>query len=263
MALSLGIAPQLRIIDATDPEWDEWIESTPHDVYHTAPYHRVATFEGDGTPQLLVYGTREKFVAWPYLLNAIPDSRHGIGSPAFDVSSTYGYSGPLAHGCEPDDPLITEAWAAFRVVWRSQHVVSVFTRFHPILRNHLWFLDALGRVEPDGSPHGLVLTGETVSIDLTKSDDQIISEYPRTFRQEIASNRRKGLVTEFDEEWHKEWVETRYNWYLKYGVSPDHLRLRVQLLQRACDGLLAMAAGHAGNGKSLVHSDSLCGALRP
>jgi glycyl-tRNA synthetase len=30
-----------------------------------------------------------------------------------------------------------------------------------------------------------------------------------------------------DEEWHKTWIQTRWDWYLKYGVSPDRLRLRV------------------------------------
>ena len=47
----------VRLIAAADPEWNQWIESTSHDVYHTAAYHRVVTFEGDGSPQLLVYGS--------------------------------------------------------------------------------------------------------------------------------------------------------------------------------------------------------------
>lgn len=193
--------PNLRLIAAADPEWNQWIESTSHDVYHTAAYHQVVTFEGDGTPQLLVYGSPGRFVAWPYLLIPIPGSIEAIGSPAFDATSVYGYSGPIVHGCEPEDPLILEAWAAFQSVWLDQQIVSVFTRFHPILRNHRWFT-GVGVSDPrDDPPRGLVLTGETVSIDLRKPDAEIVAAYPRVLRQEIAANKRKGLVTELDRDW--------------------------------------------------------------
>lgn len=192
---------RLRLIEATDPAWDGWIESTAHDVYHTAGYHRVAERIGDGAPQLLIFGEPERFVAWPYLLQGIPGSSRLVGGPAHDVTSTYGYSGPLVLGCEPGDPLIGQAWDAFRSVWREQHVVSVFTRFHPILRNHRWFDDATSQVEPQSDGLGIVLTGETVSIDVTLPDSDILAAYPRNFRQEIAQSRRRGLLTTVDGDW--------------------------------------------------------------
>lgn len=192
---------QLRLIDATDPEWDEWIESASHDVYHTAGYHRVAAFIGDGTPQLLVFGAPDRFVAWPYLLQGIPGSSGLVGGPAHDVTSTYGYSGPLVLGCEPGDALVGQAWQAFRAVWSEQHVVSVFTRFHPILGNHHWFANSLAEVQPAGPSLGITLIGETVSIDVTMPESEILAGYPRNFRQEIAQSRRRGLVTTVDADW--------------------------------------------------------------
>lgn len=193
-------ASTLRILEGEDPEWGAWIESTPHDIYHTAAYHRVATFDGDGFPQLLIYGAADRFVAWPYLLNPILDTAGVLDRPAFDVSSTYGYSGPLAHGCEPGDPIISDAFEAFRSVWLEQGVISAFTRFHPILQNHRWFLGVLDPLVPQHPNQGVLLTGTTVSIDLTKPDSQVLAEYPRVFRQEIASSRRKGLLTSIDRE---------------------------------------------------------------
>jgi GNAT acetyltransferase-like protein len=186
------------LIDFDDPEWDAWIETTEHDIYHTAGYHRVPLFAGEGTPQMLVYGSRDRFVAWPYLLQAISAGADIVGSPAFDVTSTYGYSGPLVRGCEPGDPLIARAWEAFRGAWREQHVVTVFTRFHPILGNHRWFVD---HVQTSGGPEahpGLVLTGETVSIDVTKTDAEAVADYPRIMRQEISQGRSRGLTTTVD-----------------------------------------------------------------
>ena len=232
------LVSQLRIIDLTEPEWDRWIESTAHDVYHTSAYHRVVTFDGDGTAQLIVYGTPERFVAWPYLLNSIPNTRHGVGGPAFDVTSTYGYCGPLAHGCAPDDPIIRDAWRTFQAVWHEQHVVSVFTRFHPILQNHAWFVDSLTRNKSGGEAEGVVRTGETVSIDLRRPDAQIISEYPRTFRQEIASNWNKGLTTEIDSGWsHLEVFLELYAETMRRNRAQDAYFLRRQYFVDLIDEL--------------------------
>jgi hypothetical protein len=189
---------QVTLIEADDQEWDSWIEATEHDVYHTAGYHRVPAFAGDGTPQLLVYGSRDRFVAWPYLLQYIATSDPVIGSPAFDITSTYGYGGPLVKGCEADDPLIGRAWEAFQHVWTEQHVVTVFTRFHPILRNHRWFVDQLQPRDDADARLGVTMTGETVSIDVTRPDAEALADYPRVMRQEIAQNRRRGLTTIVD-----------------------------------------------------------------
>ena len=31
-----------------------------------------------------------------------------------------------------------------------------------------------------------------------------------------------------DEEWHDEWIEQRYNWYVDLGIAPERLRKREQ-----------------------------------
>jgi len=191
---------QIRLIEATDPEWDRWIESTAHDVYHTAGYHRVASFIGEGTPLLIVVGDADRFVAWPYLLQGIPGSSRLVGGPAHDVTSTYGYSGPLVRGYEPGDPAITSGWDAIRRAWQEQHAVTAFTRFHPIIENHRWFTDLPMEAGPSDTL-GVVMTGETVSIDPTVPEAEILAAYPRNFRQEIAQSRRLGFVTTVDEDW--------------------------------------------------------------
>lgn len=191
------MATRLELVEADDPAWDRWIDLAAHDVYHTAGYHRVAGHSGEGTPLLLVFRSGDRLVAWPYLLQGIPESGPRVGSPAHDVTSTYGYSGPLAVGCEPGDPFVDDAWRAFAEVWAEQHVVSVFTRFHPILRNHRWF-ERQVTIDPG---LGVQRTGETVSIDPRRPDSEVVAAYPRSFRQEIAQSRRRGLRTEVDEEW--------------------------------------------------------------
>jgi hypothetical protein len=191
---------RLELIEADDPAWDRWIGLAGHDVYHTAGYHRVAGLSGEGTPQLLVFGAEERFVAWPYLLQGIPNSAPIVGGPAHDVTSTYGYSGPVVVGCEPGHAFVEDAWHAFRDTWIQQHVVSVFTRFHPILGNHRWFAHDM-TADGDRPELGVQRTGETVSIDPRLADGEVVAAYPRSFRQEIAQSRRKGLRTEVDADW--------------------------------------------------------------
>jgi glycyl-tRNA synthetase len=66
-----------------------------------------------------------------------------------------------------------------------------------------------------------------------------IAQQGKAFRNEITPGNFIFRTREFeqmemeffvrpgtDEEWHKTWIDTRYNWYLKYGVSPERLRVR-------------------------------------
>jgi glycyl-tRNA synthetase len=67
-----------------------------------------------------------------------------------------------------------------------------------------------------------------------------IAQQGKAFRNEITPGNFIFRTREFeqmemeffvkpgtDEEWHERWIKTRWDWYLKYGVSPDRMRLRV------------------------------------
>lgn len=66
-----------------------------------------------------------------------------------------------------------------------------------------------------------------------------IAQIGRSFRNEITTKAFVFRTLEFeqmemeffckpgsDEEWYKYWVKERYNWYLRYGIKDDNLRLR-------------------------------------
>jgi glycyl-tRNA synthetase len=66
-----------------------------------------------------------------------------------------------------------------------------------------------------------------------------IAQQGKAFRNEITPGNFIFRMREFeqmemeyfvrpgtDEQWHKEWIDTRYSWYIKYGIKPEHLRLR-------------------------------------
>lgn len=208
----------LYLISTEDErEWSRWLDPVPHDFYHTAAYHRFSEQSGEGRAWLGVYGSAERYLLWPYL-----ERRLGEFS---DITSVYGYAGPLALGCAPGDPFLGRARRAIREMWRSQNVISAFTRFHPVLENHRW---------GDGSLAG----GPTVSIDLTASKADNWHDYQPSLRNRIHRGRRLGLATTIDDSWKdlNEFVRlyratmTRNCALPGYFFSPDYFRRLRQTL---------------------------------
>jgi Acetyltransferase (GNAT) domain len=185
-----------QLVRACSPEWDDYLARVPHDFFQTAKYHAFSAGE-NGEACLLIYGNHDKFVAWPYLLQSI-DGLGELGAQFRDVTSVYGHSGPVVHNCREDKPFLSNAWEAFVEAWRAQRVVSVFTRFHPILGNQDWLqgewtAGVLGRTYKEG---------KTVTIDLSKSAEQIWADYQRKLRQQIRRvEREQGFSTVHDPEW--------------------------------------------------------------
>ncbi len=185
----------LHLIPASaEREWSQWIERVPHDFYHTAAYHRFSEESGEGEAFLAVYGEAERYLAWPYLLRPAPGRPD---SGLRDVTSVYGYAGPLARGCQAGDPFLERACRGLAGLWRSQRVVSVFARFHPLLENHRWVEGAA-----PNQRGGVAPTGTTVSIDLDPAESAIWHDYQPRLRGRIHQGRRLGLVSEPDESWH-------------------------------------------------------------
>jgi hypothetical protein len=190
--------PAVRLLEAGDAAWDAVFAGHPHDVYHTAGYHRVAEAAGEGTARLVLVGSARRGLAWPSLVRPIPNARVRLGVDATDISSVYGYPGPVAWGCAPGDAFLEDAWDAVVDAWRSERAVSAFTRFHPLLGN-AQLLEGIGRRQ---GVVGAVLTGgQTISIDCSLSDEAIRAEYAPNLRREIDAARRAGLRTEEDPDW--------------------------------------------------------------
>lgn len=186
-------------------DWNGWLDRMPHDIYSTSEYHSIAEQMGEGQALMAVHHDGDKVMAWPFLLRDIPS----VVCPGFrDVTSVYGYSGPLAVNCEPGDPFLETAAREIADVWTSLRVVSVFARFHPLLDNSRWSEAVTPVVSRANAPvehacgdPGLVMLGQTVSIDLTLPEDGAIHQYGRILRQEIQQARRRGVSTTIDEDW--------------------------------------------------------------
>jgi hypothetical protein len=187
---------QVTTLRATDPAWDECLAGTRHDVYHTAGYHRFEQLRGGGVAYLAVVETAADHLVWPYLLR--PIEIPGGPSGCCDVTSAYGYSGPLAWGRQVAE-FLHPAWNAVQEVWRAQRAVSVFTRLHPLLDNRGLAQSFVSPADADSG--GVLELGETVSIDCLASDESVVSAYARPLRRHLENAARLGYVTEEDVAW--------------------------------------------------------------
>jgi hypothetical protein len=174
-----------------------------YDFYHLPEYHALAEEQGEGKASLLVYEEGNDLIAVPLLLRPVETiaglARAGEGWQ--DATSVYGYAGPIAS--RPQVPL--ETLRGFRTALtealHQQHVVSVFSRLHPLIAQQAW-LSGLGEVVP---------LGPTISIDLTLPVDAQRAQYRKGHKYDLCRLRRLGLTCFHDQEReHKDEVVQMY-----------------------------------------------------
>ncbi len=209
------------VLAAADSRWVEALTRVRHDVYHTAAYHGLGGLGREGEAFVFLHQEGDDVFLWPYLLTP-------TAAGASDVTSVYGYAGPVARG---DEEFVGRAWRNLLEAWRGQRVVSAFTRFHPLLENREL---ARGLVDGYGQAvdEGVRLHGPTVSMDLRPSLDEQFRKYHKNLRNEIRRAKEAGLATTEDGDWEHvdEFVRlyqdsmTRLNSRRDYLVDADWVR---------------------------------------
>jgi hypothetical protein len=175
-------------------QWDSWIGRANADFYHMSAYHRFIEGMSGNQAWLAVYGSQDKFIAWPYLIRPID------GTDFFDGTSVYGYTGPVvANVMENDHVFINDAWKRILGTWKAQGLVTMFTCFHPILGNSA--LCESFKTGTSSSDEGLLTMGQSVSIDLAVNPDNRLAAYKKQFRQDLKRSIKLGLKVELDEQW--------------------------------------------------------------
>jgi len=250
--------PPVTVVPVDDPAWDEWLARTSHDVYHRAGYHTFATESDGGDALLVVVGNQDKGLAWPYILRSVP------GSGLRDVTSVYGYPGPVAWGVDHDPAFIERAWACMTATWREQGAVTAFTRFHPLLGNADLLTPVATPPRPGDQPT-VVFEGHTVAIDCSQDDARARAGYRKALRQEIAASRRAGLKTEHDTSWtHLPDFVRLYRATMDRGQADSSYYVtaeQVQRLRDLLDGDLHLLVTRLGNAVAAVGLFTRLGAI--
>ena len=175
----------IKIIKRKD-EWCPLITSSINsDFYHTYDYHSLSKKKGEN-PILIAYSENGKVISLPLLLREIE------GTPYFDATSVYGYSGPTTKNIsiDFDNSLFKQE---LKTLFQELQIISVFSRLNPFIEYQDTVLKGLGDI---------TASGKVVNIDLTMDLEAQKSAYDKRLRTYINTSRRKcslRLATSLDD----------------------------------------------------------------
>ncbi|SDM20629.1 Protein N-acetyltransferase, RimJ/RimL family [Pedobacter steynii] len=174
---TLGEAISYTINLKEEAKWRNLIKrALKYDFYHSWTYHSLDNSAGKAV--MFVYENGPDFIAIPLIKRNIPDSSY------HDMSSVYGYSGPVSNR---DFKTLTAEFIegfkrSFLDFLKAEQVVTVFSRLNP-------FFDQSGLV---GSFGGLVDNGKVVVFDLGLSLETQQLNYHGGVLRKIRKLREKG-----------------------------------------------------------------------
>jgi CelD/BcsL family acetyltransferase involved in cellulose biosynthesis len=171
----------VRLLAASSVEWLRTIEEVRADVYYLPGYVEACAEREGGEGYLFVAREADKIWLQPLIIRAIPGHE-----PMLDAVSPYGYSGPLARAPAGEEAIwATRATGRFKECLAERGVISAFIRLHPILNRNL------AAISPD---EALTLRGDTVIVDLERSDEQLWGDIRGNHRRHINRLQRSGFA---------------------------------------------------------------------
>jgi hypothetical protein len=171
-----------RLLDVDAPEWEAVLRTARYDFHHLPAYVAMCAEQEGARPFALYVSGGGREMLLPLLVRDIP----GGGT---DVTSPYGYPGPIGAGMEDPDFVRAALSAGLRALRDAGHV-SAFIRLHPLINPAV----------PEGLGT-LVTHGDTVSIDLTLPTEALWSQLRHNHRRDITRARRLGYMAREDDAW--------------------------------------------------------------
>lgn len=159
--------------------WFEILQECKHDIYHLPGYLMLEGERINAIPEGIVITEAECTFFIPYLIRSCESM------DAFDIVSPYGYPGFLLNSAAQLKPkFLQEAVQILKQSLQERGICSAFFRLHPILNANV--LDILRE-------DGLVDSGETVSVNLSLSAEEIWKHTSSHHRNKINRCHRFGL----------------------------------------------------------------------
>jgi len=191
------------------PEAAEWawaLREAGHDVYHLPEYVVLEARLSGGVAVAFWYREDSRIFLLPLILHAIPDSSWS------DAASPYGYPGPVSNADPADTGFWLRACQAMIRTLVQRGVVTAFVRLHPLLPAPLPVLGEVGVI---------IRHGETVSVDLTLSTEEMWRQTRRGHRREIGQARKANIDVVIDD-WKRldEWLPIYHDNMRRLGAAP-------------------------------------------
>lgn len=166
------------LVIRTKAEWDAYVKRAHnYEVYHTWYYHSL---NKEGEAVLFIYEEENLFIAFPLIKRSIIDSSH------YDMTSVYGYAGPISNIDFKDISVATAQTfkKEFCGFLEAEKCVSAFTRLYPFVNQH-HLLEHIGGVYPNG---------RTIYMDLSMSIEEQRSHYDKRLKRQIKKLREAGYT---------------------------------------------------------------------
>lgn len=163
-------------------ELDRLADPVP-DLHYRPEYGGL--FGESGEAQLFIYREGSSTICYPFLLrkiNLIPGLAESLDQELYDITSPYGYGGPLADG-DPGNKVWQNFYRCFAEYCRQENIITEFVRFHPLLGNHL----PLSEIMP------VARVSSVVVLDLSLTQEKIWTGYGRNNRKNINKALREGV----------------------------------------------------------------------
>jgi len=170
-----------QLLDVDAPEWVSFLRRSRHDFYHLPKYVALCATHEQGEPLALYVTNASCSLLLPLVKRGIP------GSDRTDVTSPYGYPGPLVCGTDAPE-FLQEALVCGMETLLEAGVVSAFIRLHPLLN-----------ASPPQGLGTIVEHGKTVSVDLTLPNDMLWAQMRPNHRRDIRRAIQLGYVAGLDE----------------------------------------------------------------
>ena len=169
---------EILSLDQKD-RWNAVVRSmNRYDFYHLAEYHQL---EHSGQSLLLYFSSNGISLALPVVLRTIEGTKYN------DLTSVYGYAGPLSNQKNVDEQIVKNFQKQLLHFFNSHQIVSVFNRLHPLFDNQEFIMSGLGEI---------VDTNQTVGIDLTLPEQEQKRQYAHSVKNHINRLKRKNVFVE-------------------------------------------------------------------
>jgi hypothetical protein len=158
-------------------QWNTIVRSmNQYDFYHLAEYHQL---EHSGQSLLLYFSSKTVSIALPVILRPIDGTEYN------DLTSAYGYVGPLSNQENLDELAVKNFQKELMHFFDIRKIVSVFTRMHPLFSHQEYLLSGLGEI---------VDTNQSVGVDLSLPEKEQKRQYSHSVKNHINRLKRKNVL---------------------------------------------------------------------
>jgi Acetyltransferase (GNAT) domain len=156
-------------------EWNKCLKSLEkerQDIYYSPEYYSLYEKYGDGEANCFVFKDKSDIAIYPFLKNPIKKYGLCVKENYYDIQGAYGYNGVVSSSV--NQTFIDDFYFHFNKYCSDENIIAEFTRFHPLLKNHLFsdrYID-------------VIKNRKVVYINLEEEFNEILANYKKSTRQE-------------------------------------------------------------------------------